>query len=93
VVHDIRTRDWELLVSWSGGRRQRYENGQLLKHVIHDGSEASELRFDSSDRDGQPQHFALFAMPDGSIREWEETSQDSGKSWKQDYDLVWRRKH
>jgi hypothetical protein len=92
MAYDVGARNWELLVSWAGGRRQRYVNGTFSRNVMHDGVEATELRFETTGRDGQPQHFSIFAMPDGTIREWEETSADGGKSWKQDYDLVWRRK-
>jgi hypothetical protein len=37
-------------------------------------------------------HWTLFAMPDGRVRELSVGSDDSGKTWTQEYDLYWTRK-
>jgi hypothetical protein len=65
----------------------------VFKTELHDGVMARELRFDSAnERTGALLHFALFKMPDGTVREWQESSTDGGKTWKESYDLTWRRK-
>jgi hypothetical protein len=37
-------------------------------------------------------HWTLFAMPDGTIRELSQGTEDQGKTWTTEYDLKWVRK-
>jgi hypothetical protein len=92
LAYDGKLSSWWLDVSWEGGRRAQYTDA-VLKTEMHDGVMAGELRFNSvNERTGALLHFALFNMPDGTVREWQESSTDGGKTWKESYDLTWRKK-
>lgn len=92
IAYDSRSRDWMIWVAWDGGTRSQYTHGVLLRNISHDGLVANELRFDAVGARGALQHLAFFTMPDGTLREWQESSIDGGRTWKENFDRIWRRR-